>query len=84
MNINDFSMKNEKTIEYIINSEMIFNVDNYYSPRQKKLVNSLYVSIKNKKYKSVMKNLFFRRVANYIRKCYRALISLVKTIIGRP
>lgn len=82
-NIISFAINNKKTIEFIINNEMVYKQDNWYSPRQKKLINSLFVNLLNEKYKDVKKEFFMRKFINYIRKCYRAMIHLIKTIIGR-
>ena len=82
-NISEFSIKNKKTIEYILNSEMVFKEENHYSPRQKSLTNLLFSNLLNENYKAVKKSFLSRRIVNYIRRCYRAMIVVLKTIIGR-
>lgn len=82
-NIKSFSVHNKNTINYILENKLAYNEENWYSPRQKKLVNDIYNYIYEENYKKVNKLFFKRRLVNYIRKVYRGFIQFLKQIIGR-
>lgn len=81
--LSDFSERNENTIKYILDTKMIENEDNHYSPRQKMLLVNIYQGIYDKRYKTVKKAFLSRKLVNYIRKVYRSFIGFLKTIVGR-
>lgn len=81
--LSDFSERNENTIKYILDTKMIENENNHYSPRQKMLLVNIYQGIYDKKYKTVKKAFLSRKLVNYIRKVYRSFIGFLKTIVGR-
>lgn len=81
--LDDFSIKNENTIKYILDIKLIENGNNHYSPRQKMLLTNIYQGFYEKKYNDVKKAFFSRKFVNYIRKIYRSFIEFLKTIVGR-
>lgn len=81
-NIKDFSKKNKNTIKYILDKKLSYNEKNWYSPRQRKLLNNVYTYIYNEELKKINCIFFKRRLVNYLRKIYRGFFELVKIIIG--
>lgn len=74
--IEHFREDNLDTINYILESNMIFNVENMYTDRQKTMVQQIYNNIKEKKYDEVKKIIFARRAVNFIRD----KIGKIKTV----
>ena len=81
--LKDFNEKNKKTIQYILDKKMVYDETNHYSPRQKDLLNNIFKDIIDEKYTNINKNFFKRKLVNYIREIYRALIQVIKVIIRR-
>lgn len=82
-NLEKFAKENENVIEYIISSDMINNEPNDYSPRQKALVNNIFVACKNNNVKSIRNNLIKRNIVNYFRNVLNSLKTFGKSIINR-
>ena len=82
-NLNNLSDENKETLRYILDNDLINNMKNQYSIRQKNLLQYVYNSLLEKKYKNITKEFLKRRIVNYIRRVYKACIHLVKTLIGR-
>ena len=70
-NIEKFANKNGSILNYIIESNMISNIENHYSDRQKQVVIKIINLLQNKQYKKVKKLLFVRETINKIRKIWR-------------
>lgn len=81
--LDEFSTKNENTIKYILDNKMTYSEENHFSPRQKALLNNIYQSIYDKKYKEVKKGFFSRKLVNYIRRVYASFINFIKTLLRR-
>ena len=70
-NLEKFANKNEMLLNYIIESNMISNVENHYSDRQKQVVIKIINLLQNKQYNKVKKLLSTRETINKIRKIWR-------------
>jgi hypothetical protein len=62
------ALKNKEVIRYILDSNMLNNVENHYSERQKQVVNKILVNLKESKYSKVKKILETRMFINKVRK----------------
>lgn len=69
--IQEFAVKNKDIIHYILDSKMIYNIENHYSPRQKDITNNIFKDLSESKYAKVKNILNKRRVVNKIRKIVR-------------
>mgnify|MGYP004503440121 CR=1 FL=1 len=67
-NIQEMALKNKEVIRYILDSNMLNNVENHYSERQKQVVNKILVNLKESKYSKVKKILETRMFINKVRK----------------
>lgn len=81
--LDDFSEKNQNTIKYILEKNMIYEYKNHYTERQKGLLKDIYEGILNKQYNKVKKAFLLRKIVNYIRRFLRSFKDLGKAIIGR-
>ena len=78
-----FAKYNKRLLEYIVESNMVYNCENRYSERQKKLTDEIFHLLIDGNYKKI-KNLFFKRkMINYLRNVKDKFISFVKSIINR-
>ena len=66
--IQEFAVKNKDIINYILESKMIYNIENHYSPRQKDITNNIFQYLIDSKYTKVKSILNKRKVVNKIRK----------------
>ena len=67
-NIQEMALQNKEVIRYILDSNMLNNVENHYSERQKQVVNKILVNLKESKYSKVKKILETRMFINKVRK----------------
>lgn len=67
-NIQEFAIKNKEIINYILESKMVYNIENHYSPRQKDITNNIFAYLKESKYSKVKTILNQRRAINKIRR----------------
>lgn len=67
-NIQEFSQNNKDIIKYIINSDMLNNVENHYSERQKKVVKEILNHLNMSEYIKVKRLLTAREIVNKVRK----------------
>lgn len=67
-NIQELAVKNKEVIDYILDSDMLNNVENHYSERQKKVVNKILIDLRNSEYIKVKKLLVTRELVNKFRK----------------
>ena len=67
-NIRNFAINNKEVLEYIASSDMLNNVENHYTDRQKKLVYKILKYLKNEQYSKVKRLLLTREILNKARK----------------
>lgn len=82
-NIENFTLYNIKNIQYIISSNMVYNCENHYSERQKKMVKEIFDFLVNKDYKKVRKVLRKRKLVNYLRNVKGNFVIFIKSIFNR-
>lgn len=82
-NIRNFAKENTETIEYIVKSDMVNNMNNDYSPRQKVIVSNIFLLLSNNDYKAVKRLLTKRNIVNYIRNIIGSFIKFAKSIVNR-
>ncbi len=70
-NLQKFTNSNKETIEYIINSELVFKGENHYSERQKNMTHQIFIYLKDSKYLKVRSLLNKRKIMNRVRKLLR-------------
>ena len=70
-NLQKFSNNNKEVLNYIIDSNMIYTIENHYSERQKKLVVEIIEDLKNNNSKNVVKVLKIRKIINKLRSIRR-------------
>ena len=81
--IKAFKEKNIKTIEYIVNTNMVYNLENHYTERQKKLVSNVFKFLLEDKYKSVKNEFSKRKIINYLRNIIKSFKIFLKSIVNR-
>ena len=67
-NIQEFQEKNKDTLKYILNSKMIYNIENQYSERQKRLCEQIIELLLAEEYKKISTLLKMRKLINKIRR----------------
>ena len=67
-NLQGFYANNKEVLEYILSSDMLNNVENHYTERQKKLVVDIIENLKNSNYSKIKRLLITRDIVNKIRK----------------
>lgn len=82
-NIKGFSENNRNTIEYIIKNNLVNNIQNHYSARQKDMLIRILNYLKDKEYKNVVKEIQKRKLLNYARKIMGNMKQFIKSIIGK-
>ena len=82
-NLKEFYSNNTNVINYILESNMIFECENHYSDRQKNIVRDMIVLISNNNYKKVKQLLFKRKIVNYIRTLKGSFINFLKSIVNK-
>lgn len=70
-NLQGLANNNKQVIDYIISSNMIDNIENQYSERQKKAVKQILKYLQNSQYSEIKKLLKIREFVNNIRKIRR-------------
>ncbi len=70
-NLKDFVNDNKKTIKYIIDSNMLYIVENHYSERQKKLCVQILINLLQEDYEKICRLLKMRKIINKIRSLKR-------------
>lgn len=81
--IKSFKEKNVKTIEYIVNTNMVYNLENHYTERQKKIVSKVFKFLLEEKYNKVKKEFAKRKIINYCRNILKNFKSFLKSIVNR-
>ena len=79
----EFYDNNIDILNYIINSNLIFTLENNYTERQKKIVATVCNSILNKNFKKISHLFLLRRIARYFKNVLNAFIIFILTLIGR-
>lgn len=82
-NIKSFNSKNIEIINYIIENNMVYEYENYYSERQKKIVTEIFVFLKENKYKEIKQILIKRKIINYYRTVKESLKCFLKAILNK-
>ena len=82
-NIKGFSENNRNTIEYIIKNNLVNNIQNHYSARQKEMLVRILNYLKDNEYKNVVKELQKRKLLNYVRKIMSNMKQFIKAILGK-
>ncbi len=70
-NLKDFVNDNKKIIRYIIDSNMLYIIENHYSERQKKLCMQILNDLLQEDYEKICKILKMRKILNKIRSLKR-------------
>ena len=70
-NLQKFSNNNKEVLNYIIDSNMVYNIENHYSERQKELVVKIIEDLKNNNSGDVIKLLKIRKIINKLRSMRR-------------
>ena len=83
MSIKKFRKNNIKTIEYIVNNDMVYNFENHYTDRQKKIVSNVFEYLQKEEYIRVKKEFDKRKIINYCRNVIRNFKILIKSIINK-
>lgn len=81
--IKDFKEKNVKTIEYIVNTNMTYNLENHYTERQKKLVSNIFEFLLKDKFKSVQNEFTKRKIINYLRNILKGFKIFLKSLANK-
>lgn len=67
-NIQNLAINNKEVIDYIIESNLVYKVENHYSDRQKEITNKIFIYLKNNQYSKISNLLWKRKIINHIRK----------------
>ena len=67
-NVQNLAVKNKDVINYIIESKMVFELENHYSERQKNVTNDIFIYLKNSEYSKIKSLLNKRKLVNRIRR----------------
>lgn len=70
-NLQGLAIENKQVIDYIVSSNMIENIENHYSERQKQVVNKILNYLQNSQYLKIKNLLKMREFINHIRKIWR-------------
>ena len=81
--LSDFRSNNLKAITYILNSNLVFSMESYYTERQKKLVFNIFSAIKSQNYNRVKSLLLTRRIARYLRNVKNSFVNFIFCLLGR-
>lgn len=81
--IKEFRKNNIKTLEFIVNTNMVYNLENHYTDRQKKMVSNVFTSLVEEKFKNVKREFDKRKIVNYFRNIIKNLKIFLKSIINR-
>lgn len=81
--LSDFRSNNLTTVEYILNANLIYSLESYYTERQKKLVSNIFLYIKDEKYKKIRSLFVARRFARYFRNVLSSFVNFILYLIGR-
>ena len=82
-NITSFNNNNTDIINYIIESNMVYECENHYSERQKKIVNDIFIYLQKNKYNEIKQILVKRKIVNYLRTVKGSLVGLIKSILNK-
>lgn len=83
-NLEDFEKKNKNTINYILESNMLYSLNNGYSERQKKLMQDIFKALLEEgDCRKVKKILTKRKIVNYFRNILMSTKTLLKSIVNR-
>ena len=81
--IKDFRKNNIKTLEYIVNTNMVYNLENHYTDRQKKMVSNVFTFLVEEKFENVKREFDKRKVVNYCRNIIKNFKIFLKSIVNR-
>ena len=82
-NLEDFEKKNKNTINYILESNMLYSLNNGYSERQKKLLQDIFKALSEGNCGKVKEILTKRKIVNYFRNILMSTKTLLKSIVNR-
>lgn len=82
-NITEFAKNNKEVIEFIVKSDMVNTEENHYSPRQKKIVNDIFVLLSKEQYKGIRTIFLKRKIINYLRNIKVTFVTFIKSIFNR-
>lgn len=82
-NVKLFCENNEDAINYIIDSNMVYNIENHYTDNQKKIVNKILILLINRNFKDVKRILNTRNLINYFRNVIGCFTKFLKSIINK-
>ena len=82
-NLEDFEKKNKNTINYILESNMLYSLNNGYSERQKKLMQDIFKALLEGDCRKVKEILTKRKIVNYFRNILMSTKTLLKSIVNR-
>ena len=82
-NLEDFEKKNKNTINYILESNMLYSLNNGYSERQKKLLQDIFKTLSEGNCGKVKEILTKRKIVNYFRNILMSRKTLLKSIVNR-
>ena len=82
-NLEDFEKKNKNTINYILESNMLYSLNNGYSERQKKLLQDIFKTLSEGNCGKVKEILTKRKIVNYFRNILMSTKTLLKSIVNR-
>ena len=82
-NLEDFEKKNKNTINYILESNMLYSLNNGYSERQKKLMQDIFKALLERDCRKVKEILTKRKIVNYFRNILMSTKTLLKSIVNR-
>lgn len=81
--IKEFRKNNIKTLEYIVNTNMVYNLENHYTDRQKKMVSNVFTFLVEEKFENVKREFGKRKVVNYCRNIIKNFKIFLKSIVNR-
>ena len=81
--LENFAKDNQNTIDYIVNSDMVYTEKNDYSERQKGMVKNIFITLKNGNVQNIKNSLVKRKIVNYFRNILVSLKTFLKSIINK-
>lgn len=82
-NIEGLAKENQEIISYIVNTDMVNTVENDYSPRQKNIVQNIFIALSKNDYKAIKNVLVKRNIINYLRNIAYSFVKFAKSIINK-
>lgn len=82
-NLENFKKNNNIIIDYIINKNWIFELENHYTQRQKNALNEIFKYLQISQYNKIKKILNKRNLIKIIRNIQFNIKNLLKSLIGK-